>query len=86
MIYAQQIMAPLQLEVRPGLCFVCESPLAQGRNGRPRKTCGSDDCLRVYHQLRRSRVRELVALGIQAELKAAAKLIRSANRKLERAT
>ena len=78
------VMKPLIAEAQ-GKCVACDAPLPHtGRGGRPRSVlCGDAECLRVYHQLRRSRVRELALIGLRAELEGAARAIRRANRSLE---
>lgn len=83
------LMRPLVAEAN-GRCVACDVKLPPARRGKHQGgaaksvCCGAKECWAVYHQLRRSRVRELVALGLQVELKRAAKAIRSANRKLQR--
>lgn len=83
------IMKPLVDEAN-GRCVACDSPLPPPRKGRTpggrpkRVVCGDAECWATYHELRRSRVRELLALGLQVELKRAAKAIRAANLSLAR--
>lgn len=55
-----------------GRCVACGGPLGHNRTpnkeGAPRKVCcGSRECYRTYFILRRSRIAELVALGLEAE-------------------
>jgi hypothetical protein len=74
-------MRSLVAEAR-GRCVSCDVVLPKPkRGGRPKSVlCGEADCRRVYHQLRRSRVRELAWLGLQVEMKRA---LESGKRALE---
>lgn len=70
----------------PGRCIACDEPLPvppKHRGGRRRSAlCGDADCLRVYHQLRRSVVKDLLAMALN--MRGAANAIRRANKRLQK--
>lgn len=64
-----------RIHQQPGRCIACDEPLRQrhSRGRRRSALCGSAECLRVYHQLRRSLERELARelLGARAAIASA---------------
>lgn len=73
---------------RPGCCISCDTPLPikpTSAKGRPRTLlCGDAECLRTYHLMRKSLVREMTTKGVRDELQQAAARIRRANEALKR--
>lgn len=55
-----ELLETLHADKKPGACSLCDGPIPPPlrRDGRRRKICGLEECVKTYHRLHRALLRD----------------------------